>query len=72
MKDILQNKLKQFIIIFGKILGVILVIILMSVFAVVPCLMTESHYFIISWIIFILALYTMICICLFVPVDKNK
>lgn len=72
MKDILQNKLKQFIIIFGKILGVILVIILMSVFAVVPCLITESHYFIISWIIFILALYTMICICLFVPVDKNK
>ena len=72
MKDILQNKLKQFIIIFGKILGVILVIIFMSVFAVVPCLITESHYFIISWIIFILALYTMICICLFVPVDKNK
>ena len=72
MKDILQNKLKQFIIIFGKILGVILVIIFMSVFAVVPCLITESHYFIISWIIFILALYITICICLFVPVNKNK
>ena len=72
MKDILQNKLKQFIIIFGKILGVILVIILMSVFAVIPITITESPYFIISWIIFILALYTMICICLFVPVDKNK
>ena len=72
MKDILQNKLKQFIIIFRKILGVILVIILMAVFAVVPCLMTESYYFIISWTIFILTLYTTICICLFVPVDKNK
>ena len=40
MKDILQNKLKQFIIIFGKILGVILVIILMTVFAVIPCTVT--------------------------------
>lgn len=72
MKDILQNKLKQFIIIFGKILGVILVIILMAVFAVIPITITESPYFIISWIIFISALYITICICLFVPVDKNK
>lgn len=72
MKDILQNKLKQFIIIFGKILGLILVIILMAVFTVIPITITESPYFIISWIIFISALYITICICLFVPVDKNK
>lgn len=72
MKYILQNKLKQFIIIFGKILGTILVIILMSVFAVIPCTITESPYFIISWIIFIITLYTTICFCLFIPVDKNK
>lgn len=72
MKDILQNKLKQFIIIFVKTLGVILVIIFMAVFAIVPCTMTESYYFNISWIIFIIALYTTICICLFFPVDKNK
>ena len=72
MKDIFQNKLKQFIIIFGKTLGAILVIILMAVFAVIPIAITESPYFIISWIIFIIALYTTISICLFVQVDKNK
>ena len=71
MKDILQNKLKQFIIIFGQILGVILVIILMSVFAVIPCLMTESYYFIIFWTIFILILYTTILLCFVFPVDEK-
>lgn len=71
MKDILQNKLKQFIIIFGQILGVILVIILMSVFAVIPCLMTESYYFIIFWTIFIHILYTTILLCFVFPVDEK-
>ena len=76
MKDILQNKLKQFIIIFRKILGVILVIILMVVFAVVPCLMTESYYFIISWTIFILTLYTTIYVFVYlfqlIKINKYK
>ena len=71
MKDIFQNKLKQFIIIFGKTLGAILLIILMAVFAVVPCLMTESYYFIISWTIFILTLYTTILLCFVFPVDEK-
>ena len=67
----LQNKLKQFIIIFGKTLGAILLIILMAVFAVIPCLMTESYYFIISWTIFILTLYTTILLCFVFPVDEK-
>lgn len=60
MKDILQNKFKQFIIIFGKTLVVIFVIIFMATFAVIPCIITESPYFIIPWIIFIISLYTTI------------
>lgn len=83
MKDILQikdyntksnklkNKLKQFISVFYKILVIIFVIILMAAFAVIPITITDTPYFIIPWIIFITALYSTICICLFTPVDEK-
>ena len=62
MKDILQNKLKQFISVFYKTLVVILVIIFMTLFAVMPITIIDTSYFIIPWISFIVALYITISI----------
>ena len=67
----LKNKLKQFISVFYKILVIILIIIFMAIFAVIPITIIDTPYFIIPWIIFIVALYTTISICLFTPVDEK-
>ena len=72
MKDILQNKLKQFISVFIKTLVIIFVVIFIVAFAVLPVIIIDNTpYFIIPWIIFITALYMSIIICLFNPVDEK-
>lgn len=43
----------------------------MTLFAVMPITIIDTPYFIIPWIIFIVALYITISICLFTAVDEK-
>lgn len=55
--NIVKNKAKEFLIVFWQTLCTILTILFVVVFAIVPCIMIQTPYFIIPWIMFIISLY---------------
>ena len=63
----LKSKAKEFIIVSIKVLAEILVMLFIIAFAVVPCAIIQTPYFIIPWVIFIMSLYVTIWYMVFNP-----
>ena len=55
--NILKNKAKEFLIVFGKILFEISIVVFLLALAFVPCIIVQTGYFIIPWMMFITSLY---------------
>lgn len=55
--NIIKSKAKEFLIVFGKVLFETLIAVFLLALAIVPCIILQTGYFIIPWIMFIISLY---------------
>lgn len=67
----MKNKAKELIIVFIDALVCLLIQIFMIAFLFVPCLIIDTMYFIVPWVIFIATLYYAILRVFLYPL-KNK
>lgn len=58
--NIIKSKAKEFLIVFGKVLFETLIVLFLLAFAIVPCIIAQTGYFIIPWITFTVSLYVTI------------
>ena len=72
LNNIIKSKVKEFIIVFIKVLAETLLAVFLLAFGVVPCIIVQTGSFIILWIIFITLLYITIWFVFFDPFKEIK
>ena len=71
LNNIIKNKAKEFLIVFGKVLIEMLIAVFLLAFAIVPCIIIQTGYFIIPWMIFVVSLYVAIWLVFLDPFIKK-